>query len=63
MVLFILLGINFSHSVDLSAELLVVICDLDYEWSVLIVEVNTLVNLSEGSTVNKSGNGESFLED
>jgi hypothetical protein len=63
MVLFILLGINFSHSVDLSAELLVVICDLDYEWSVLIVEVNTLVNLSEGSTVNKSGNGESFLKD
>ena len=63
MVLFILLGINFSHSVDLSAELLVVICDLDNEWSVLIVEVNTLVNLSEGSTVNKSGNGESFLKD
>ena len=63
MVLFILLGINFSHSIDLSAKLLVVICDLDYEWSVLIVEVNTLVNLSEGSTVNKSGNGESFLED
>ena len=54
--------ISFNR-IDLSDKLLIIICDLDYEWSVLVLEVNALVYLSEGSTVNKSGNGEPFFED
>ena len=61
-VLLVLLGVYFSHGIDLSSKLFVVIGDLDYKGSVLIENVNALVDLSEGPTVDKSGDCESLLE-
>ena len=51
---FVLLSIYFPHGIYLSSELFIVIGNLENEGSVLVEMVNALVDLAEGSAVDKS---------
>jgi hypothetical protein len=58
----VLLLEDFLHGVYFVTKFLILSCKLDYKWSVNILNVYALVNLSERSLVNESSDHVSVLE-